>query len=70
MLLQGHKGTITKGSWHVDEAPHAAPPIMTLQLQGGLDRVLITRFRTTPGACQRELVLYFPSGLELELRSL
>ncbi|RSK36107.1 hypothetical protein [Hymenobacter metallilatus] len=64
--LLGPRGTLL-GRWRVERDDLLGQPYLVLTMPEGEMQALVTRFRLTPSRAQRRLILYFQSGLEIEL---
>ncbi|WP_324680203.1 hypothetical protein [Hymenobacter sp. GOD-10R] len=66
LLLYTPSG-VHQGTWQVERHRRQGQPFLVLHLPTGKVQVVVTRLRCSLDERLRQLSLYFPSGLELEL---
>lgn len=66
-LLQGPGGLPQTGTWHLQRHQQLGQPFLVFNASLTATPALITRLRRSPDGVVRQMVLYFQSGLELEL---
>ncbi|RAK68264.1 hypothetical protein DLM85_09555 [Hymenobacter edaphi] len=67
LQLQNGVGAPLAGTWHLQRHAQLGQPFLVLRLPEGAAQALITRLRRSSDGSVRQMVLYFQSGLELQL---
>lgn len=65
--LHTRAGDRHEGTWHLQRHSRLGQPFLALEGSGIMTQALITRLRRSADGTVRQMVVYFQSGLELQL---